>query len=486
MTSTPTTPHRTYTFIKNSSGTSVHWVDTWYSRFDRRWVSTTSATVSVPGWLQIPTVNTYVQTTFDSTGRVVAEKQATIDLWAATVTADLMAPAVIGLNASSTVTDAVQNTTTTGSNGGSTLRLGNGGSTLHIGKNPSQIHTISTGGSYDVARDVPLDPRTDPTAMMLPADEFTALPAETGNPPVALTVAGDFRRPKWARQTAALTNDELWAVNYVAGSHGLSGPEMMAILLELTGARRVAYHPDGFYGISNLSSALLTDWLTVDQSTAPFSGQVSGIGSIQDFLSASIYRQLVVTDACLKANLGGQSGVIPVFLLLATGTVPSNAGPATPLPPRLQPPSGNGTTLTGADVAARIANRVTQLKDEFTHRLPALCAPPPGATRLMPNQALYEDQSLPSLNGQFTLTYQSDGNLVLYRNGGGPQWASGTAGTTPGLAVMQSDGNLVIYDSLSNAIWASHTETHPSSRLNVDNAGFIAILGPDGTQVWRS
>jgi hypothetical protein len=267
----------------------------------------------------------------------------------------------------------------------------------------------------------------------------------------------------------------------------VTGPQMMAILLELTGARRVAYHPDGFYGISNLSAALLNHWLSVDQFAPAFSGQVSGISSVEEFLAASVHRQLVVTDACLQANLGGQSGVIPVFILLATGAVPANAGPTTPLPPRLQPPTGNGPTLTGADIAARIATRTALINDEFFTRLPVTCAPPLGATRLMPNQALYPGQAIPSPDAQFSLTYQGDGNLVLYRIGGVAVWASNTAGTSTGYAVMQGDGNLVVYDRNSLAVWASHTDKHPGAWLAVENGGFATVISPaGGTQLWRN
>ena len=63
-----------------------------------------------------------------------------------------------------------------------------------------------------------------------------------------------------------------------------------------------------------------------------------------------------------------------------------------------------------------------------------------------PGQQLMPNQSITSLNGQFTLIYQGDGNLVLYQNN--PKhalWASWTMSTTPVECIMQSDGNLVLY-----------------------------------------
>ncbi len=203
-------------------------------------------------------------------------------------------------------------------------------------------------------------------------------------------------------------------------------------------------------------------------------------------MSASVYRQLMVTDACLTANLGGQTGVIPVFLLLATGTVPANGLIPAPLPPRLQPLSDDGATLTGDHLAALVATHAALVVDEFTRRLPVLCSPPPGATGLMPGQALYPDQSVQSPDGHFLVTYQGDGNLVLTQSGAGPLWASATAGSTPGRTTMQGDGNLVIYNATNQPVWASHTDTHPGARFAVQDAGFAEVLAPNTTQLWRT
>jgi hypothetical protein len=64
---------------------------------------------------------------------------------------------------------------------------------------------------------------------------------------------------------------------------------------------------------------------------------------------------------------------------------------------------------------------------------------------------------------------QTDGNLVVYKNGGGPGkggalWATGTSGHSGAYAMMQNDGNLVVYKSTGGpgkggALWASGTTT---------------------------
>jgi hypothetical protein len=60
------------------------------------------------------------------------------------------------------------------------------------------------------------------------------------------------------------------------------------------------------------------------------------------------------------------------------------------------------------------------------------------------------------------VVFQTDGNLVLYRNIQGQSgrtalWHTGTMGRNPWRAIMQSDGNFVLYDRNQNAYW--HTDT---------------------------
>lgn len=58
------------------------------------------------------------------------------------------------------------------------------------------------------------------------------------------------------------------------------------------------------------------------------------------------------------------------------------------------------------------------------------------------------------------LKMQSDGNLVAYDKMNTPYWASKTVGKSqskPFRLTMQKDGNLVIYDGLNKPLWASNT-----------------------------
>ncbi len=55
---------------------------------------------------------------------------------------------------------------------------------------------------------------------------------------------------------------------------------------------------------------------------------------------------------------------------------------------------------------------------------------------------------------ELILTFQKDGNLVLYSHTGAAQWSSNTQGKGIRLA-FQSDRNIVVYDKNNKAVWAS-------------------------------
>jgi hypothetical protein len=75
---------------------------------------------------------------------------------------------------------------------------------------------------------------------------------------------------------------------------------------------------------------------------------------------------------------------------------------------------------------------------------------PQGTDYLFANESLSHGQSIASNNTIYQVIFQTDGNLVLYKNyPGAPSralWATATNGHTADACVMQGDGNLVIYD----------------------------------------
>jgi hypothetical protein len=106
------------------------------------------------------------------------------------------------------------------------------------------------------------------------------------------------------------------------------------------------------------------------------------------------------------------------------------------------------------------------------------------ANTLVPGQELKLGDTIVSNNRQYTLILQHDGNLVLYRSGGGALWATWTHGKPVTKAVMQTDGNFVLYDNNNQAVWASWTHRKPGSYLIVQDDGNVVIYSP--TPTWDS
>lgn len=74
------------------------------------------------------------------------------------------------------------------------------------------------------------------------------------------------------------------------------------------------------------------------------------------------------------------------------------------------------------------------------------------------------NQPYVSANGAYTLIFQGDGNMVVYK---GPQpwtwrnaiWTSGSNVKNGRRAYLQADGNLVVYDANNAPVWASNSDS---------------------------
>ncbi|WP_175805770.1 protease pro-enzyme activation domain-containing protein [Burkholderia ambifaria] len=97
-----------------------------------------------------------------------------------------------------------------------------------------------------------------------------------------------------------------------------------------------------------------------------------------------------------------------------------------------------------------------------------------GAAVWSAGTSISNGQGFTSGNGSNTLIMQSDGNLVLLRQGV-VQWNSGTFGHPGAFAIMQTDGNLVIYSSNGTPLWYSGTSGHPGSATFVQDDGNVVI-----------
>jgi hypothetical protein len=100
---------------------------------------------------------------------------------------------------------------------------------------------------------------------------------------------------------------------------------------------------------------------------------------------------------------------------------------------------------------------------------------------LNPGSQLNAGEAITSPNGQFSLSMQTDGNLVEY-DGNTAAWA--TATNSAGSDVdMQTDGNLVIYSG-TTAKWASNTSGNAGAYLVLANDGILTIDSASGVPIW--
>jgi hypothetical protein len=104
---------------------------------------------------------------------------------------------------------------------------------------------------------------------------------------------------------------------------------------------------------------------------------------------------------------------------------------------------------------------------------------------ILPSGArLHRGESVWAPSGEFHLSCQNDGNLVLYRQGA-PLWSTGTAGREIRECVMQTDGNLVLYGHGHQPVWASNTPGNPGAFLAVQDDGNVVIYRPISS-VWST
>ncbi|SAL56605.1 curculin domain-containing protein [Caballeronia udeis] len=98
---------------------------------------------------------------------------------------------------------------------------------------------------------------------------------------------------------------------------------------------------------------------------------------------------------------------------------------------------------------------------------------------LSSGQSLQAGQSVSA--GAYFIILQSDGNLVLYKNGGAFVWAAYTQNRGVTHAVMQSDGNFAVYAG-STPVWATYTGGNSGSIFAFQTDGNLVVYAP--TPIW--
>lgn len=85
----------------------------------------------------------------------------------------------------------------------------------------------------------------------------------------------------------------------------------------------------------------------------------------------------------------------------------------------------------------------------------------------------------------YLLTFQPDGNLVVYNLNGVAVWNSMTGGKGATRLSLQPDGNLVIYAG-TRALWASGTSGNPGAVFSVQADGNVVLYSVYGKPLWQT
>ena len=156
-----------------------------------------------------------------------------------------------------------------------------------------------------------------------------------------------------------------------------------------------------------------------------------------------------------------------------------------------------------AVIAAAVAGSVYALTSSGarpgTPAGPAHASPPSVAHRTaeMPSgEVLLPGESVVSSNGRFAFAMLRNGDLELQDGPSTPLWASGSGGHPGAYAVLQSDGDLVVYPQgggppgpgqPTSALWSSGTTGNPGATLSVSSSGNVAIRsGSSRTSIWQT
>ena len=102
------------------------------------------------------------------------------------------------------------------------------------------------------------------------------------------------------------------------------------------------------------------------------------------------------------------------------------------------------------------------------------------------NTELKKGRSISSCNGDVTLIFQTDGNVVLYNNRTGQAlWHTATGGRTDATKfIMQSDGNLVLY--ASNTPLRDAGINSPNAYLAIQDDHNLVIYSSSGVALWHT
>jgi hypothetical protein len=108
---------------------------------------------------------------------------------------------------------------------------------------------------------------------------------------------------------------------------------------------------------------------------------------------------------------------------------------------------------------------------------------------LLVGQHLTGNQVLVAATGGCFLRTQTDGNVVVYVQGGAglaARWDAGTWGFPGAYLALQRDGNLVLYSAADRPLWATGTLGAGGTRLVVQHDCNVVLYRSDDRAVWST
>jgi rhodanese-related sulfurtransferase len=91
--------------------------------------------------------------------------------------------------------------------------------------------------------------------------------------------------------------------------------------------------------------------------------------------------------------------------------------------------------------------------------------------------------SLVSASGTYRLTYQPDGDLVLYKGTARVKSLSSTKGKATWRCIMQDNGNFVVYSAPYTSVFESGTGGNPGARITLKDSGKLVITDRKGNKI---
>lgn len=145
-----------------------------------------------------------------------------------------------------------------------------------------------------------------------------------------------------------------------------------------------------------------------------------------------------------------------------------------------------GVTTARATGDATVSYYVT---DDATNRVANRAfavSPTPTADRIAWPYTMVLTQKLTSENGQYTMTLETSGDLVIRNLSGMLVWNSCTGHGSSLYARVASSGVLTIYDTLSNPIWTAGASGNVGAELTLQNSGVAILKTSGGATLWTS